>query len=63
VVTFNTDARESDRLLFVGQDLYRSGRVAGELLGRFVGSAGRVALLTGFAELQAHQERDRCRWL
>ncbi len=59
VVTFNTDAPESERLLFVGQDLYRSGRVAGELLGRFMGGTGRVALLTGFAGLWAHQERVR----
>lgn len=59
LVTFNTDAPESERLLFVGQDLYRSGRVAGELLGRFVGGTGRVTLLTGFAGLWAHQERVR----
>lgn len=59
VVTFNTDAPESRRLLFVGQDLYRSGRVAGELLGRFVGHGSHIAILTGFSGLWAHSERVR----
>ena len=59
VVTFNSDAPESERVMFVGQDLYRSGRVAGELIGRFVGGGGSIGILTGFSELWAHQERVR----
>ena len=31
VITFNSDLPDSGRILFVGQDYYQSGRVAGEL--------------------------------
>jgi LacI family transcriptional regulator len=72
VVTFNTDAPNSGRLLFVGQDVYLSGEVAGELMARFLTSPmirrretdegtpmRRVAMLAGFRELHAHAERLR----
>ena len=32
VVTFNTDIKDCGRLCFVGQDLYKSGRIAASLL-------------------------------
>jgi ABC-type sugar transport system substrate-binding protein len=59
IATFNTDAPQSERLFFVGQNLYHSGRVAGELLGGFVGRRGCVAIMTGFSWVWAHAERLR----
>ena len=39
-VTFNSDLPKSRRLCFVGQDLYRAGRMAGELMSRCVRQSG-----------------------
>jgi LacI family transcriptional regulator len=57
VVTYNSDIENSKRLCFVGQDLYRSGQVAADLLGRFMGSKGNVLILHGSEEVTAHKER------
>ncbi len=57
VVTFNSDLPGSKRLCFVGQDLYQSGMIAADLLGRFLKSKGNVAVLHGSDIVPAHQER------
>jgi LacI family transcriptional regulator len=57
VVTFNSDLKKSKRLCFVGQDLYGSGQVAADLLGKFMGVHGEVFILNGFHMFEAHQER------
>ncbi|MBI9101575.1 MAG: LacI family DNA-binding transcriptional regulator [Spirochaetales bacterium] len=55
VVTVNTDAPGSGRSAFIGQDLYASGRVAGELLMNM--TAGPVLLMSGYERIWAHEER------
>jgi LacI family transcriptional regulator len=57
VVTFNTDAPRSKRLCYIGQNSVVAGRVAADLVGRFVGYSGEVAILTGFAEVLPLRER------
>lgn len=57
VVTFNTDAPESRRMCFVGQDSLTAGRVAGALMGEFLNREGRVAIITGFHSTLGHRQR------
>jgi len=57
VVTFNTDAPESRRMCFVGQDLLTAGRVAGELMGELLDRKGKVLIITGFYENLGHRQR------
>ncbi len=57
VVTFNTDAPESRRMCFVGQDSLTAGRVAGALMGEFLNRKGKVAIITGFHRNLGHQQR------
>jgi LacI family transcriptional regulator len=59
VITFNSDIAESERLCFVGQKMFQSGQVAGDLLSRFMGEAGVVFVLNGFHKFVAHRERLR----
>ena len=48
VVTFNSDVRASGRLFFVGEDAYKSGRLAGDMMGRLLGGKGKVAVFVSF---------------
>ncbi|MEW5814823.1 MAG: substrate-binding domain-containing protein, partial [Spirochaetota bacterium] len=57
VVTFNTDAPESKRLCFVGQDPILAGRIGGELMGKFLMGTGKVVIITAFKNVLVH----RCR--
>ena len=65
VVTLNTDAPESLRHFHVGHDFYRSGRMAGELMARFLEDREsrrgtkmmRVAQLTGLWDATSRVER------
>lgn len=58
VVTFNTDAPESRRVCFVGQDSITAGRVAGALMGEFLNKEGRrVVIITGFQRTLGHRQR------
>lgn len=59
VVTFNSDARDSDRLFFVGEDAYKSGRLCGTLMGRMLGGKGRVATLVSYLTPGSPGERLR----
>lgn len=47
IITFNTDAPNSRRLFHVGANDLKSGRIAGEIMGRLMHGQGRVALLVG----------------
>ncbi|SAK86512.1 LacI family transcriptional regulator [Caballeronia hypogeia] len=59
VVTLATDLPGSGRLAYVGADNRAAGRVAGELMGRFIGEAGgNVLIVTGLHELLGHEERE-----
>lgn len=51
VVTIITDLPDSGRIGYVGPDNYRMGRVAGELMGRFLGEkGGDIIAMTGLRE-------------
>ncbi|MBI9107454.1 MAG: LacI family DNA-binding transcriptional regulator [Spirochaetales bacterium] len=57
VAALNTDAPESGRSLFIGQDLYASGRAAGELMLKMNNES--TVILSGFDNIWAHSERVR----
>jgi LacI family transcriptional regulator len=57
IVTFNSDITDSKRLCFVGQDLYKSGRVAADLMGKCVGPKSKVVVALASMEFQAHKAR------
>ncbi|MDC7228659.1 MAG: LacI family DNA-binding transcriptional regulator [Spirochaetales bacterium] len=57
VATLNTDAPGSRRTVFIGQDLYASGRAAGELMLKM--NCGPVVILSGYENIWAHSERIR----
>lgn len=57
VITYNSDIDNSQRICFIGQNLYKSGEVAAELLGKIMNKTGKVAILTGFFKVKAHNER------
>lgn len=57
VVTSNSDLASVKRMCFVGQDLQRSGRVAGELIGQLLPAGRQVLVLSGLSQFKAHRER------
>lgn len=59
VVTVNNDAPHSKRICYVGEDSIKAGRVAGELLAKFVGRKGKVAILTGYKDSPSMSERAK----
>jgi len=59
VMTWDSDAPESDRFTYLGVDNYEGGRAAGELLVQFMGEEGKVALLTGVKGAFNLEERIR----
>lgn len=58
VVTVNTDISNSRRMCFVGQDAYRAGRSAGNLMGEILGGNGRIAVYKN-ERLLGSSERQR----
>ena len=59
VVTLASDLPGTGRLAYVGIDNRGAGRVAGELMGRFLGDAGgQVLVITGMHDFLAHEERE-----
>ncbi len=58
VITFNTDIRECGRVCFVGQDLYKSGRIAASLMLRMLRNGpAKIVVVTGNTQFQAHRAR------
>ncbi|WP_432666923.1 LacI family DNA-binding transcriptional regulator [Wukongibacter baidiensis] len=57
IVVSNTNIPDIEKLCFIGQNLKKSGRVAGDLLGKLLPSGGEVAILTGLTKIKALQER------
>lgn len=57
VVTFGCDLKNSKRTFFVGENFYQAGRLAGELMSKFIDNSGTVALMSGFADVEVHYER------
>jgi LacI family transcriptional regulator len=56
-VTFTSDILESKRLCFVGLDVVKSGRVAGELMAKILQGRGKVAVVYGSRHILAHNLR------
>lgn len=59
VVTLVTDLPESGRIAYIGPDNRRMGRVAGELMGRFLGrGGGQIVVVVGMLRMTGHEERE-----
>ena len=59
VVTLASDLPGTGRLAYVGIDNRCAGRVAGELMGRFLGdTGGKVLVMTGMHDFLGHEERE-----
>jgi LacI family transcriptional regulator len=59
VITLASDLPGTGRLAYVGIDNRCAGRVAGELMGRFLGDAGgKVLVMTGMHDFLGHEERE-----
>lgn len=60
VVTLASDLPDSGRLAYVGTDTHAAGRLAGELMGRFLGPAGgSILLIKGYHHFRSHEQRER----
>ncbi len=57
VLTFNSDLTNSRRLAFLGQDPYRSGRVAGELMSKCCRRGERILICVGNKGFAGHRAR------
>jgi LacI family transcriptional regulator len=59
VATLATDVPDSGRHAYVGPDDVQGGRVAGDLMGRFLGAAGGdVLMITGLRSMAGHRDRE-----
>jgi LacI family transcriptional regulator len=60
VVTLVSDIQNVPRIAYVGVDNRQAGRLAGYLMGRFLGAGctGQVALFAGSLAYRGHQERE-----
>jgi len=60
VGTFNSEtASPNKRLFFVGADLYLQGQTAGKRMIEALGGKGKVAVITGFFAVEAHELRRK----
>ena len=58
VITFNSDVKDCGRMCFVGQNLYKSGRIAASLMLKMLhGDYERILIVTGNNKYKAHRER------
>jgi LacI family transcriptional regulator len=59
IVTLVTDLPNSGRIAYVGPNNRQTGRVAGELMGRFLGpSGGELLVILGMHRIIGHEERE-----
>ncbi len=59
-VCMNSDMEDSDRIAFVGSDLYKSGRVAGQIMGMITPRKNwEVGIITGSRKVKGHEDRVR----
>lgn len=60
VVTLLSDVPGARRVSYVGTNNYKAGRVAGELMARFLGDAGgEVLIISGMERFTGHRQRQR----
>ena len=65
VITFNSDLPDSGRSCFIGQDPYRSGRVAADLIIKYIEPTDDILIVAGNLEIDSHAQRvsgfrDKC---
>lgn len=58
IVTVNSDLPDSERDCFIGQNLYKSGRIAADLMGKLLPN-GELVIITGKRNFFGHEERIR----
>lgn len=46
VITMNSDVEDSKRMCFVGQNVFRAGKIAGRLMGEFLKGKGNVGIIS-----------------
>jgi LacI family transcriptional regulator len=58
-IAFATDIRDSGRHAYIGPDDRRAGRVAGDLMGRFLAPAGGdIVMIVGLLSIIGHEDRE-----
>ena len=57
VVTYNSDIINSKRMCFVGQDHYKGGITASDLMTKILSDSGDVLIITSLVTLDCHRER------
>lgn len=57
VVTFNSDIPRSGRMCFIGEDVVKSGRIAGDLMVKLLPEGGRALVVCGNHEFEGHKGR------
>lgn len=57
VITLNDDIDQSQRLFYVGPQMRQSGRIAGELMGRYLEDNGNVVIINGSIDSINYHER------
>jgi len=57
VLTFNVDVPNSRRICYVGPNYIKAGRLAGELIGKFMPNGGKVVILTFASTVLSIQQR------
>ena len=65
VITFSSDLPESGRTCFIGEDPYRSGRVAADLITKYIRPGDEILIVAGNLEIDSHAQRvggfrDKC---
>ncbi|MDD3840776.1 MAG: substrate-binding domain-containing protein [Clostridia bacterium] len=59
VVTINDDIDVDARKFYVGPHIFQSGKVAGELMGKFLRGKGNVVVINGVLESLTYEERSK----
>jgi LacI family transcriptional regulator len=57
IVTLNNDIEDINRLAFIGTDYLKSGKTAGELLGKITDKPCDVGIITGSVKILGHNKR------
>ena len=65
VITFSSDLPESGRTCFIGENPYRSGRVAADLITKYMRTDNEILIVAGNLEIDSHAQRvggfrDKC---
>lgn len=57
VVTFNSDLPDSGRLCYVGQDEFKGGRIAGDLMAKLLPPEAKIVMVCGSLAFHSHKNR------